>query len=70
MSKNPLRDMMRYVEEQQKERHANDVPPEYGAFHWRGDGRYRREDAVRVFKREGDAKRFAEPRELVVRTIY
>lgn len=41
----------------------------FGAFVWRGDARYKLEDAIRVFKRKAAAEKYAAANELVVRTV-
>lgn len=71
LGKGPVADLMRMMRAHEKEYDRAQPKKEYGVFQWTVLNQYPRSDAVRVFKREADAKRYADSHDgnLVVRTV-
>lgn len=58
--------------EEKARQKAAKAAQEFGVFVWEAENRYRRESALRIYKRRPDAERYAETHEgnLVVRPIH
>ncbi len=61
--------LVKMMAAKEAEHQASKPKPQFGAFAWTAENRYPAVNAVRIFKRECDAEKFARKCELVVRTI-